>query len=95
MTQCLIVITDDTKEDLYCGNIYSKSIRNVWVLYTLSLTVKQILCNNMWLNNLHLNAVQSLLKKQFPHTGRLQNTIMLQSSTHAVAVYVYCIGLCK
>ena len=39
-----------------------------------------MLCKDDWLTDLHMNSVQELLKKQFPHIGGFQNTAVLQSS---------------
>ena len=50
-----------------------------WVL-CLSFAEREMLCNNDWLTDLDMNSVQTLLKKQFPQIGGLQNTAVLQSS---------------
>ena len=50
--------------------------------YVLCTAERDMLCNNEWLTDLHMNAVQVLLKTQFPHIGGLQNTTLLQSKSH-------------
>ena len=42
--------------------------------YKLTLAEKDMPTNNQWQSDLHLNALQELLKIQFPHTGGLRNT---------------------
>ena len=78
-TAHMIVINDD---DINNENeICTKS--NKWLKigsYVLSLAEREMLCNNDWLTDLHMNSVQVLLKKQFPQFGGLQNTAVLQSS---------------
>lgn len=79
-----IVINDDddtSNEDVKAVEICTKS--NKWLKigsYVLSLAEREMLCNNDWLTDLHMNSVQVLLKKQFPQIGGLQNTAVLQSS---------------
>jgi len=46
--------------------------------YVLHIAERDMLHNNEWLTDLHMNAVQVLIKKQFPHIGGLQNTSILQ-----------------
>ena len=41
---------------------------------------KEILTNNHCLNDLHLSAVQHLIKTQFNHIEGLRNTLVLQSA---------------
>lgn len=48
--------------------------------YSLNFAEKEILCNKRWLSDLHINAVQVLLKQQYPQIGGLQNVLLLQSS---------------
>ena len=38
------------------------------------------MCDGRWLSDLHINAVQVLLKQQYPQIGGLQNVVLLQSS---------------
>ena len=84
-----IVINDDdddddgdtSNEDAKAVEICTKS--NKWLKigsYVLSLAEREMLCNNDWLTDLHMNSVQVLLKKQFLQIGGLQNTAVLQSS---------------
>ena len=48
--------------------------------YILNFAEKETLCSGRWLSDLHINAVQVLLKQQFPQIGGLQNVVLLQSS---------------
>ena len=75
----MIVINDDDTNNE--NEICTKS--NKWLKigsYVLSLAEREMLCNNDWLTDLHMNSVQVLLKKQFLQFGGLQNTAVLQSS---------------
>ena len=74
----IVINDDDTNSE---NEISTKS--NKWLKigsYVLTLAEREMLCNNDWLTDLHMNSVQVLLKKQFPQFGGLQNTAVLQSS---------------
>ena len=49
--------------------------------YKLTLAERKILINGQWLNDLHVNAVQHLVKNKFSQLGGLQNTVLFQSTT--------------
>jgi len=77
-SQDTLIIEDnnDTKQDAVPKEISLKSTEWVHIRsYKLTLAEKAMLTNNHWLSDLHLNAVQELLKIQFPHIGGLRNTV--------------------
>ena len=72
-------IADDHKKFL---EICSKSTE--WIRigkYNFTLAQKEMLTTNHCLNDLHLSAVQHLIKTQFNHIGGLRNTLVLQSAS--------------
>jgi len=79
------VIDDDSVDDHEkLVEVCSKSIE--WTCigsYKLTLAEKEMLTNNHCLNDLHLGAVQHLIKTQFNHIGGLRNTLVLQSANVA------------
>ena len=74
-TKNVIIISQEAE----CAEICSKT--KDWAhigKYKLILAEKEILINGQWLNDLHVNAVQHLVKNKFPQVGGLQNTEVFQ-----------------
>jgi len=80
----IIIIDDDTTRDN--GDV-TQGVKILckkdeeWLkfgCYVLRRAERDMLCNNGWLTDLYMNAVQVLIKKQFPHIGGLQNTTIIQ-----------------
>ena len=70
------------REEIEYPEICSKT--KYWVhigKYKLTLAEREILIKGQWLNDLHVNAVQHLVKNKFPQFGGLQNTVLFQSAT--------------
>ena len=75
---------DSADEQERLVEVHSKSME--WMCigsYKLTLAEKEMLTNNHCLNDLHLGAVQHLIKTQFPDNGGLRNTLILQSANVA------------
>ena len=82
----MITITDDNGDDdtSDCTQVSELCIRERrWLkigCYILKFAEKETLCDGRWLSDLHINAIQVLLKQQYPQIGGLQNVVLLQSS---------------
>ena len=72
---------NDTSDCMQVAEICTKERRWLKIgCYTLSFAEKETLCSKNWLSDLHINAIQVLLKQQYPRIGGLQNVVLLQSS---------------
>ena len=84
--ETIITITDDNGDDdtSNCTQVSEICTREKrWLkigCYILNFAEKETLCDGRWLSDLHINAVQILLKQQYPQIGGLQNVVLLQSS---------------
>jgi len=76
-----VIIIDDDNSRGNEDNMQIDRKSNDWIKigrYVLSRAERDMLCNNEWLTDVHMNAVQVLIRNQFPHIGGLQNTATLQ-----------------
>ena len=79
------ILIDDSSDNTSAKATSTCKKSETWLKIGSSVLCKaerNMLCNNEWLSDLHINAVQILLKQQFPQIGGLQNTVLLQSRSH-------------
>jgi len=85
-THEVIVIDDEVNRSINSAKpVKICKISETWLKigsFVLCKAERSMLCNNEWLTDLHINAVQVLLQQQFPHIGGLQNTVLLQSKSY-------------